>query len=49
MNFQNSKVYIFTTNMITVNPSNNETTEKNGFLIMNESKSKILMYNRWGE
>ncbi len=47
--FKNSKLYIFKSGMIAVEPGNLSETEENGFLLLNSEKNMLKMYNRWGE
>ena len=47
--FKNGKVYVFTTGMIAVKAGNSTETEENGFIILNNEKNKMLMFNNWGE
>ncbi|TXF75962.1 hypothetical protein [Chryseobacterium sp.] len=47
--FKNSKIYIFKSGMIAVKPGNSSETEENGFLLLNDERNKLKMFNRWGE
>ena len=47
--FSNGKIYIFKTEMLTIKPDTSIHTQENGFLLLNNSKNKMLMFNNWGE
>ena len=47
--FENGKIYVFTTGMISIEPGNTSETQKNGFVILNNEKNKMLVFNNWGE
>ena len=47
--FKNSTVYLFETGMIAVKPGNSTETQINGFLILNNRKTKMKLFHKWGE
>ena len=47
--FKNGKIYLFKTGMIAVKPGNSTETETNGFLILNQNKTELKLFHKWGE
>lgn len=47
--FKNSTVYLFETGIIAVKPGNSAETQINGFLILNNNKTKLKLFHKWGE
>jgi len=43
------QVYVFKTGWVAVEPGNATETEKNGFILINENGTKLIMYHLWGE
>ncbi|MDY3520899.1 hypothetical protein PG614_04415 [Riemerella anatipestifer] len=47
--FRNGKIYIFETGLLSVKPGNSTETQKNGFILLNTKRNKMLMFSDWGE
>lgn len=43
------KIYKFKTGWLVYDPSTNESTEENGFVIMNDNSTEMSVYHLWGE
>jgi hypothetical protein len=44
-----SKAYVFKTGWIVVDPGTDETNDVNGFVVINETGTEMLVYHLWGE
>jgi hypothetical protein len=44
-----SKAYVFKTGWIVVEPGTDETNDANGFVVINETGTEMLVYHLWGE
>lgn len=45
----NITLYKFKTNFITIEPGTDNSTEENGFILINENETEMSVYSLWGE
>jgi len=43
------KLYKFKTGWVTIEPGTDNSTEENGFVLINQEKSELAVYHLWGE